>query len=686
MKRGKSNKAFPIIFLKVNGIKMDLLEFKDIKTIPDIIHPYTETLKRNNIPIIIDNGSYQCRVGWATDDNPLLLFKNLIAKPRKERSKKDTIEIIQTPQLQVGNDITNIEAVRFQLKTQFDKNVVTHFEVQEHLLDYAFTHLGIDSEGSVDHPIVMTEAFLNPNTSRQLMAELLFECYSVPGVAYGIDSLFAYHYTQDEPKGDALIVSIGYHTIHVIPVLNNKTIFQHTRRMNIGGYHVISFLHRILQLKYPAHVNAITLSRAEELINSICLVALNYKEELNQWLDPDYYEQNTKRIQLPYSASIAASALSLEQQRERKRELAKRLSEINARKREERLVEDEGKLQKLLEIQEMYELDDLDEIETALNEYQLKNIDDLNKNIVQLQMRIEKTKQKIIASNNAEDIIEEPAIKQQKLSKLNFESDKALHVYLQNLKRIRQEILNKKMSRKQRKQDMAKRRTAAGQERMRIISQLARKEKGNDDFGIRDEDWDIYKTISRDGGDSDSEAENEKLLELEETLKAYEPSEEDAIMTPGESHQLHVGIERYRAPELLFIPSMIGSSEAGLSEIIDYVIKLFTEEDRLKLASNVIVMGGMASLSGLKERLLADLISVRPFQSYCNVNILNDLNLAAWHGIKKWANQPNFKEYLITKEDYNEMGGEYFKQHLASNLFYPMPKEEIVDAEKLSQS
>lgn len=46
---------------------------------------------------------------------------------------------------------------------------------------------------------------------------------------------------------------------------------------------------------------------------------------------------------------------------------------------------------------------------------------------------------------------------------------------------------------------MAKRRTAAGQERMRLISQLARKEKGNDDFGMRDEDWDIYKTISKDG-------------------------------------------------------------------------------------------------------------------------------------------------------------------------------------------
>lgn len=56
---------------------------------------------------------------------------------------------------------------RFQLKTQFDKNVVTHFEAQEQVLDYIFSHLGIDNEGSVPHPIVMTEAFVTPNYSRQ---------------------------------------------------------------------------------------------------------------------------------------------------------------------------------------------------------------------------------------------------------------------------------------------------------------------------------------------------------------------------------------------------------------------------------------------------------------------------------------------------------------------------------------
>lgn len=139
------------------------------------------------------------------------------------------------------------------------------------------------------------------------MSELLFECYNVPSICYGIDSLFAYHYFQTEAKCDALIVSFGYHTIHVIPVLNNQAIFANTRRLNIGGYHVTSFLYRILQLKYPAHSTAITLSRAEELLHAICLVALDYREELQRWTDADYYEKYTKRIQLPYTISTTTT-------------------------------------------------------------------------------------------------------------------------------------------------------------------------------------------------------------------------------------------------------------------------------------------------------------------------------------------------------------------------------------------
>lgn len=72
-------------------------------------------------------------------------------------------------------------------------------------------------------------------------------------------------------------------------------------------------------------------------------------------------------------------------------------------------------------------------------------------------------------------------------------NDVTLDEWISQTKQKRLSIVERKQSRRQRKQDLAKRRTAAAQERMRIISQLARKEKGTDDFGMRDEDWDVYK-------------------------------------------------------------------------------------------------------------------------------------------------------------------------------------------------
>jgi actin-related protein 5 len=93
---------------------MTTLELKDTKTIPDPIHTYPKNVRNSSTPLVIDNGkciyldivltfnfgtwtlnlfnlssgSYQCRVGWATQKEPLLIFKNLVAKPRKERGKK----------------------------------------------------------------------------------------------------------------------------------------------------------------------------------------------------------------------------------------------------------------------------------------------------------------------------------------------------------------------------------------------------------------------------------------------------------------------------------------------------------------------------------------------------------------------------------------------------------------------
>lgn len=64
------------------------------------------------------------------------------------------------------------------------------------------------------------------------------------------------------------------------------------------------------------------------------------------------------------------------------------------------------------------------------------------------------------------------------------------------------------------------------------------------------------------------------------------------------NHQLHLGVESIRAPELLFQPAMIGSSEAGIIETINYVLKQFSTEEQQTLSQNIFLTGGCANFKG----------------------------------------------------------------------------------------
>ena len=63
------------------------------------------------------------RVGWSSSDSPDLVFRPVLGRTRKEKGKSGT-------ELLVANDIANVETVRFNLKTPFDRNVVTQGDYQ----------------------------------------------------------------------------------------------------------------------------------------------------------------------------------------------------------------------------------------------------------------------------------------------------------------------------------------------------------------------------------------------------------------------------------------------------------------------------------------------------------------------------------------------------------------------------
>ncbi len=65
--------------------------------------------------------------------------------------------------------------------------------------------------------------------------------------------------------------------------LGGKCDPQGIRRINLGGLQMISYLHRLLQLKYPSHLSSATFSRAE-VFHFIAILFINDFIAVNEQL------------------------------------------------------------------------------------------------------------------------------------------------------------------------------------------------------------------------------------------------------------------------------------------------------------------------------------------------------------------------------------------------------------------
>ncbi|KAG1929070.1 actin-related protein 5 [Pimephales promelas] len=561
--------------------------FEDYKCTPDPVFALErECLEPCPAPVVVDNGSFQCRAGWASVgparcDSPRLVFRAAAARVRGA-ARSDA---------HVGNDIASVEPLRWSLKSAFDRDAVVNFDIQELIFDYIFMHLGINTQGRVDHPVVVTEPACNPLHCRQMMSELLFEGYGVPRVAYGVDSLFSLYWNSaaaDLPS-TGLVLSSGHHCSHVLPVINGRLDSANCRRVNLGGGQAASYLQRLLQLKYPSHQPSLTLSRMEELLHRHCYTAPDYQQELDNWRSPEFYEREVHRVQLPFSGRTAGVCVSAEERNERRAQQLRRLQEINSRRREEKLQEDQRRLDTLLSVQELLEDGALELFHRSLVELNMDSAEELQSYIQKLSMSVE----------------------QQRLIKPEMPSPTA------------------------------------------EVEPPA--DEGND----------IETDLS------------------EETQEPSKTSANQPLFSVAEYHQLFVGTERLRAPEILFQPALVGEEQMGLMETLQFVLEQYPPEQQEALVKNVFLTGGNLQYPGLKERVQRELLAIRPFQSHFQVCVASRPALDAWFGAREWAlRNPAEDQGWISRQDYEENGGEYLREHCASNTFIPMKLNKPTSAAK----
>jgi len=241
----------------------------------------------------------------------MLTFRNILAKP------KTTKELGKSYYL-VGNELNDIPIGKQNLKTPFDKNVLCNIGLMEHVLDYTFSQLGNCSE-NIQHPVFLTEALCNPLSSRSKLSELLFECYQIPAILYGVDSAFGFygqtHKLPIPDKQTALVISLQNSISHVYPIINGKIQYKAARRIDVGGERALDNLIKTMQLKYPYIKSNITNEIVEEMFYKKSYCAENFQGQI-AYLEKRYDKQMEE---------IRAKAKFMGPNEEEKKEIPKKI-------------------------------------------------------------------------------------------------------------------------------------------------------------------------------------------------------------------------------------------------------------------------------------------------------------------------------------------------------------------------
>ena len=408
------------------------------------------------------------------------------------------------------------------------------------------------------------------------MTEILFECYSAPSVAYGIDSLFSYNYNGGNT---GLVVSSSHSSTHLIPVLNNKAILTQATRLNWGGSQSAEYLLKLIRLKYPTFPGKMNSSQAEYMIRDHCYLSKDYDQELSRYLDWTGLEDRDHVIQYPYTEEIVVQKSEEELARiaEKRKESGRRLQEQAAKMRLEKLIRKEQELDYYRDLQGKLANESKKEIKRLLDAEDMKDEAALERTIKELDKSIRKARTKDVGGPEVEEEVEEPdfsllevpddqldetGIKQkrhQRLMKSNHEArarakaekekEKAriaeeqrideerrendLQGWLQDRRNARADLIQKMKDRERLKADLGNRKSLASQIRMKSIANLAsdnptkkRRRGGDDDnFGANDDDWGVYRQIATGEGSDDEEEEDlgMSLKTLEAELLKYDP-------------------------------------------------------------------------------------------------------------------------------------------------------------------
>ncbi|KAK2647731.1 hypothetical protein Ddye_015220 [Dipteronia dyeriana] len=166
--------------------------------------------------------------------------------------------------------------LRHQLDISYPVNngIVQNWEDMGHVWDHAFS---IDP---TECKILLTYPPLKPSKNSEKMVETMFEKYNFAGVFIQIQAVLTL-YVQGLLTG--LVIDSGDGVTHVVPVVDGYSFPHLTKRMNVAGWHITSYLVDLLSRRgYAMNKNA-AFETVREIKEKLCYIS--YKREYQLGLE-----------------------------------------------------------------------------------------------------------------------------------------------------------------------------------------------------------------------------------------------------------------------------------------------------------------------------------------------------------------------------------------------------------------
>ncbi|KAJ9505566.1 hypothetical protein QJQ45_009754, partial [Haematococcus lacustris] len=141
-----------------------------------------------------------------------------------------------------------------------------------------------------------------------------------------------------------------------------------------------------------------------------------------------------------------------------------------------------------------------------------------------------------------------------------------------------------------------------------------------------------------------------------ELAAASSSSAIDKEFTLPDGNSITVGSERFRAPEVLFDPSLVGLEAKGIHHLVHDTINKCDIDVRRELYNNIVLSGGTSMFEGIQTRLNAEVSTLSGTGIKVRVVAPPERKYLVWIGGSILSSLSTFQSMWITREEYLETG------------------------------